>query len=199
MILMLIVCMIVLPLDGGFNNHHKHCHDLSLKNDNKNNDSCNDINDYELKWFDKYFHLGRFPPGVHLPLENVSVLANLSLLNLPPSEPPATSKACLKYRRKRIGQLEDIFTCSPLETKVVQPWLHLGVARSGRESRYLPTESYLGQREDDDGDNDDLNTCPPSHENHCYQHNPQLWRNRSDTEQRISQFRCFEESAPSHL
>ena len=31
--------------------------------------------------------------------------------------------------------------------KVVHPWCTLGVARSGRESRYLPSESYLGQKE----------------------------------------------------
>ena len=48
----------------------------------------------------------------------------------------------------------DIFTCSPLPVrKLVQPCQSLGVARSGRELRYLPSESYLGQKEDDD-DND---------------------------------------------
>ena len=43
---------------------------LSLKN-YYNNDSCND----EFKWFNKYFHLGRFSPVLHPPFENVSVLA----------------------------------------------------------------------------------------------------------------------------
>ena len=37
------------------------------------NDSCNDRND-KFKSFYKYFHLGRFPPVVHLPFENNSVL-----------------------------------------------------------------------------------------------------------------------------
>ena len=132
-------------------------------------DSCND-NDDNFKLFYKYFHLGRFPPVVHLPFENNSVLDNRALL-----QPPATSKACLKYRRKRIGQHVDIFTCSPLSVrKLVQACLRLGVARSGREPRYLPSESYLGQKEDDDDYNDDLNTCPPSHEWAGQRRNPQL-------------------------
>ena len=71
----------------------------------------------------------------------------------------------------RIGQHEDILTCSPLSVrKLVQPWKYLGVARSGSEPRYLPSESYLGQKEIDDDDEyyyDELNTCPPSHANHC--------------------------------
>ena len=57
----------------------------------------------------------------------------------------ATSKA----RKKRIGHLEDIFTCSPPVTKLVQLCRDLGVARSGREPRYLPSESYLGHKEED--------------------------------------------------
>ena len=74
--------------------------------------------------------------------------------------PPATSKACLKYKRKRIV---DIVTFSPVaDMKVVQLWSRLGVARSGRESTYFPSESYLGQKEDDDA-NYDFKTCPPSH------------------------------------
>ena len=31
----------------------------------------------------------------------------------------------------------------------MHPWKALGVARSGREPRYLPSELYLGQKEDD--------------------------------------------------
>ena len=59
----------------------------------------------------------------------------------------------------------DILTCFPLlEWKLVQACSFLGVARSGREPRYFPLESYLGQKEDNDDDNDDLNTCPPSDE-----------------------------------
>ena len=43
-------------------------------------------------------------------------------------------------------------------------WFRLGVARSGKKGKgtCLPSESYLGQKEDDDDDNYDLNTCPPS-------------------------------------
>ena len=160
-----------------------------------NNDSCNDNNDYWFKWFDKYFHLGRFPPGVHLPLEYVSVLAN----HLPgTSVPPATSKACLKYRRKRIGQLLDIFTCSPFVKKLVQACEPLGVARSGREARYLPSESYLGQKDGEDGDNEDLNTCPPSH-GKCYRPNPQSWGSHFPRPVHMLPSHCFEESAGTHL
>merc|ERR1719458_1584043 len=68
--------------------------------------------------------LGRFPPGLHFPFEgkNNSVAANR-----PPSlSPPATSKAC-----------------SPFIKKLEQPCRYLGVARLGRDSRYLPSESYL--------------------------------------------------------
>ena len=182
-------------LDDGFTNIFKVFIILALLlfKANYNDDSCND-NDDEFKWFDKYFHLGRFPPADHLPSVKISVLVNLALF-----QPPATSKACLKHRRKRIGQLVDIFTCSPLLVrKLVQPCWYLGVARSGRESRYLPSESYLGQKEDDDDGNDDLNTCPPSHDSHCYQ-NPQLWGSRCWMEQRTFPSRYFEEWTSSHL
>ena len=68
-----------------------------------------------------------------------------------------------------------LFTCSPLLVrKLVQPWFSLGVIRSGREPRYLPSESYLSQKENENNDHDGLNTCPPSHGHHCY-HNPQSW------------------------
>ena len=36
--------------------------------------------------------------------------------------------------------------------KLEHAWFLLGVARSGREPWYLPSESYLGQKEDDDDD-----------------------------------------------
>ena len=51
---------------------------LSFKAD-YNYDSCNDNVD-KFKLFDQYFHLGRFPPVVHLPFENNSVLARKSPL-----------------------------------------------------------------------------------------------------------------------
>ena len=74
---------------------------------------CND-NEDKFKLFDKYFHLGRLPPVVHALLEGKksSVLDNRPEL----PRPPATIKACLKYKRKIIV---DIVTFSP-ETKVVQ-------------------------------------------------------------------------------
>ena len=80
-------------------------------------------------------------------------------------------------------ELVNIFTCSPFMKKLVQAWWALGVARSGRESRYFPSESNLGEKEDKDGDNLDLNTCPPSHGCLCHQH-PQSGRTRFDWRQR---------------
>ena len=68
---------------------------LFLKAD-YNNDSCNH-NDDELKRFDKYFHLGRFPPVVHFPFENNSVVGIYQL----PLLPPTASKACLKFEIQR--------------------------------------------------------------------------------------------------
>ena len=64
---------------------------LSLDKAGYDNDSCNDKND-KFKLFYKYLHLGRFPPVVHRPFENNSVLDNRPSLLIP----PATSKACLK-------------------------------------------------------------------------------------------------------
>ena len=78
------------------------------------------------------FYLGRFPPAVQAFCDGKksSVLESLLLLQ---AWPPATIKACLKYKRKIIV---DIVTFSPVaDTKVVQLWYRLGVARSGRESR----------------------------------------------------------------
>jgi hypothetical protein len=77
------------------------------------------------------FYLGRFPPAVQAFCEGKksSVLESL-LVRL--FRPPATIKACLKYKRKIIV---DIVTFSPVaDTKLVQLWPYLGVARSGRES-----------------------------------------------------------------
>ena len=71
----------------------------------------------------------------------------------------------MKYRRKETVN-DDVLTSSLLLVrKLVQLWWRLGVVMSGREPRYLPSESYLGQKEDEDDNacNDDLNTCPPSH------------------------------------
>ena len=150
---------------------------------------CNDKED-KFKWFYKYFHLGRFPPVFHRLFEgkNSSVLDNRAL---PLPKPPATSKACLKYRRQIIV---DILTCSPLETKDVQAWRYLGVARSGMESMYFPSELYLGQKYDDE-DSDDLNTCPPSHARHFYPYNPQLWGILLPRQEHMFPFRYFGEPA----
>ena len=76
-------------------------------------------------------YLGRFPPAVHAFCEGKKSSVLESLL-VPLAKPPATIKACLKYKRKIIV---DIVTCSPVaEKKVVQLWAYLGVARLGRES-----------------------------------------------------------------
>ena len=50
-----------------------------------------------------------------------------------------------------------LFTFSLLLVrKLVQPWFNLGVLRSGREPRYLPSESYLGYKEVDVNYHDDV-------------------------------------------
>ena len=46
---------------------------ISSHKSDYDNDSCNDNND-TFSLADQYFHLGRFPPVVHLPFENNSVL-----------------------------------------------------------------------------------------------------------------------------
>ena len=100
---------------------------------------------------------------------------------IPPiAVPTSHDKQGLKCRRKRVGQNLDIFTCSPwADRKLVQPCRDLALGRSGREPRYLPSESYLGENEDNGDNDDDLNTCPPSHGCHSYQH-PRSGRIRFD-------------------
>ena len=78
------------------------------------------------------------------------------------------SKACLKNNNKKERELENLFnqdTCFPwLLTKLVQPCRDLGAIMSAREPRYLPSESYLHRKQDDDkGDgNLHLSTFPCS-------------------------------------
>ena len=135
--------------DDGFNNYHKYCHNLDNGNDWLTMMTVSkmiNVND---------FCLGVFPPVVHLLFDGKynSVLDILSHLLF---RPPATSRACLKYRRKTLGQILDIFTCSPwLVRKLVQLCEVLGVARSGSEPRCSPSELYLTMMV--------VYTCPPSH------------------------------------
>ena len=97
----------------------------------------------------------------------------------------------------------DIFTCFPFKKKLVQAWFRLGVTRSGREPKYLPLELYLGQKEDDNDDNYDLNTCPPSHaysNYYRYRHsNPQLWQSPSRTAAHMFHVPHFEEWTATRL
>ena len=63
----------------------------------------------------------------------------------------ASSNKQALFGGEKIAQLVDIETCSPsLVTKLETQCCDLGVAMSGREPRYLPSESYLGQKEDGD-------------------------------------------------
>ena len=110
----------------------------------------------------------------------------------------SNKQGLLEMQKKDNWTTFGFFTCSPFVKKLVQSWWFLGVARSGRDSRYLPSESYLGQKEDD-GDNDDLNTCPPSHVWHCKHQNPQLWGSHLPSSVHTLTSHYFEESAATHL
>ena len=109
----------------------------------------------------QYQCLGRSPPFVHcwFGSNNSTLDRYLSFWSIP----PATSKIC--FSKQQSGKNKIFFKTSvPFgNSKVVQACFHLASRRSGRESRKLPSESYLGEKW---GIRCYclFSTCPPSHE-----------------------------------